>query len=153
MKKGMITAVVIALAAIGTSTAAAHREWQGGYGSGPGNVADISGIHGLDLSAEQAARIRALREAHRRDIRPLQEGLREKGRQLRELWLATAPDRERIMTLQREAHDLRGRLLEKLASYRLEVLQMLTPDQQAKVRAFEAERHRGRMGPAGRLFN
>ena len=150
MKKGMITVAVIVLAAIAASPAtAAHREWQGGYGSEPGNVADIAGIPGLNLSPEQTERIGALREAHRRDIKPLQEQLMGKGRQLRELWLAKTPDRERILALQREVHDLRGRLLEKLAAYRLEVLQMLTPDQQAKVQTFEVERRMGRMGAAG----
>jgi Spy/CpxP family protein refolding chaperone len=149
MKKGMMTAAVIVLAAIAVSPATANREWRGGYGSGPGNVADIAGIAGLDLSPEQTERIGALRESHRRDIKPLQEQLIGKGRQLRELWLATTPERERIMVLQREVHDLRGRLLEKLAAYRLEVLQMLTPEQQAKTRAFETERRIGRMGAAG----
>ena len=150
MKKGMITVAVIVLAAITASPAtAAHREWQGGYGSEPGNVADIAGVPGLNLSPQQTERINALREAHRRDIKPLQEQLMGKGRLLRDLWLAKTPDRERILALQREVHDLRGRLLERLAAYRLEVLQMLTPDQQAKVQTFEAERHMGRMGAAG----
>jgi len=72
-----------------------------------------------------------------------------KGRQLRELWLAQTPDRERILALQQEVHELRGRLLEKLAAYRLEVRQILTPEQQARVQTFEAQRHRGRGGAAG----
>jgi len=97
---------------------------------------------GLNLSPEQTERIDALRAAHRRDIRPLQNA-HGKGKQLRELWLAKTPSKERILSLQREVHDLRGQLLEKLATYRLEVLRMLTPDQQAKVQTFEAERHRG----------
>jgi Spy/CpxP family protein refolding chaperone len=150
MKKGMITVALIILTAIAASPAmAAPREWQGGYGSEPGNVADIAGTPGLNLSGEQAERIGALREAHRRDIKPLQAQLMGKGRQLRELWLARTPDREKILALQREVHDLRGRLLEKLAAYRLDVLQMLTPDQQARVQTFEAERRTGRMGAAG----
>ncbi len=146
-RTAMVVALIVGMA-IGPAPAAAHREWRGGYGSGPGNVADIAGTPGLNLSAEQSERIGALREAHRRDIKPLQEELMGKGRQLRELWLAKTPDREKILALQHEVHNLRGRLLEKLAVYRLGVLQMLTPDQQAKVQAFEAERHRGRMGPA-----
>jgi Spy/CpxP family protein refolding chaperone len=150
MKNELIIAAVIILAAAASSSAmAAHREWQGGYGSGPGNVTDIAGISGLNLSAEQTERIGTLREAHRRDIKPLQEQLMSKSRQLRELWLAKTPDREKVLALQREVHDLRGRLLERLTAYRLEVLQMLTPDQQAKVRTFEVERHMGRMGAAG----
>jgi Spy/CpxP family protein refolding chaperone len=149
MKNGMTIVAAIALAAFAASPATAHREWRGGYGSGPGNVTDIAGISGLNLSAEQTERIGALREAHRRDIKPLQEQLMGKGRQLRELWLAKTPDRERILALQQEVHDLRGRLLEKIAAYRLEVLQMLTPDQRTKVQAFEAQRHMGPMGAAG----
>ncbi len=149
MKKVMIIVAAIVLAAATSPAAAAHREWQGGYGSEPGNVTDIAGIPGLNLSADQAERIGALRQAHRRDIKPLQEQLMGKSRQLRELWLANTPDRDRILALQREVHDLRGRLLEKLTGYRLEVLQMLAPDQQATVRTFEAERRMGRMGAAG----
>ncbi len=150
MKNGMMIVAAIVLAAIAVSPApAAYREWQGGYGSGPGNVTDIAGIPGLNLSAKQTERIGALREAHRRDIKPLQGQLMGKGRQLRELWLAKTPDRERIMALQREVHGLRGRLLEKLTAYHLEVLQMLTPDQRTKVQAFEAQRHMGPMGGAG----
>jgi Spy/CpxP family protein refolding chaperone len=150
MKKVMIivAALVLGVAAAPPSMAA-HREWQGGYGSEPGNVTDIAGIPGLNLSADQTERIGALRQVHRRDIRPLQEQLMGKSRELRELWLAKMPDRERILALQREVHDLRGRLLEKLTGYRLEVLQMLTPDQQAKVQTFEAERRMGRMGADG----
>lgn len=146
MKKRIVTVAAMALALIAASPATAHREWRGGYGSGPGNVADIAGIPGLNLSTEQTQRIAVLRETHRKDIRPLQEQLMGKGRRLRDLWLAKTPDREGILAIQQEVHDLRGRLLEKLATYRLEVLRMLTPDQQAKVQAFEAERHRGRMG-------
>ena len=150
MKKGMIIGAAMALAVIATSSSpAAHREWRGGYGSEPGNVTDIAGIPGLNLSVDQAERIGALRQAHRRDIKPLQEQLIGKGRQLRELWLAKTPDRDRIMALQRDVHDLRGRLLEKLAAYRMEVLQMLTPDQRTKVQDFEAERHMGPTGGAG----
>jgi Spy/CpxP family protein refolding chaperone len=149
MKKGMITVAVIVLAAIAASPATAQREWRGGYGSEPGNVVDIAALPGLNLSVEQTKRIGALQEAHRRDIMPLQEQLRGKGRQLRELWLAKTPDRNKIIALQREVHDLRGRLLEKLAVYRLDVLQMLTPDQRATVRTFEVDRRMGRMGAAG----
>lgn len=147
-KLAMLTALII-MGGIAASPAGAHREWRGGYGSGPGNVEDVAGAPGLNLTAEQAERIGALREVHRRDIRPLQDRLMGKGRQLRELWLAKTPDRERILALQREVHELRGQLLEKLAAYRLEVRQLLTPEQQAKMRAFEAERGMGRMDPAG----
>ncbi len=144
----MVIALIIGTA-IASSAAEGHREWRGGYGTGPGNVADVAGIPGLDLSSEQTERIAVLREAHRQDLKPLQEQLMAKSRQLRELWLARTPDRDRILALQRDVHGLRGRLLEKIATYRLEVLQMLTPDQRTKIQTFEAERHIGQMRDHG----
>ena len=42
MKKVMMIVAVVALAAIVVSPAMADRVWRGGYGSGPGNVANIA---------------------------------------------------------------------------------------------------------------
>jgi Spy/CpxP family protein refolding chaperone len=144
MRKGMILAVAV-LAALLASPALAAREWGEGYGRGPGAARDVASVPGLNLTAEQTEKISVLREAHLREIRPLLGELFGKGKGLREMWLAKTPDRERIMALQREVHDLRGRLLEAFAAYRLEVRQMLTLEQQEKLRAFDAEwqmRHR-----------
>lgn len=146
MMKRITFVAFIALAAIAAAPVMAYRETRAGYGSGPGNFEDIAGAPGLNLSAEQVEKIGALRETHLKDIKPLQMQLFGKGRQLRALWLEQTPDKERILTLQREVQDLRGRLLDKLAAYRLEVHQILAPEQQAKVRVFDAERRMGRMG-------
>lgn len=50
------------------------------------------------------------------------------------------------MALQKEAQGLRDQLTDKRTAYRLEVRQVLTPEQQAKVQAYGTERGMARMG-------
>ena len=146
MKKVMLIVAVIALAAIVASPAMAHRGMGAGYGSGPGDVADIGATRGLDLTAEQTEKINAMRAAHLKDIQPLQDQMYSKSRELRSLWLAATPDKEKIVALQKEAQGLRDQLTDKRTTYRLEVRKILTPEQQAKVQAYGAGRGMARMG-------
>lgn len=146
MKKVMMIVAVIALAAIVSSPAMAYRGMRAGYGSGPGNVADIGAARGLDLTADQTEKINAIRAAHLRDIQPLQDQMYSKSQELRSLWLATTPDRDKITALQKEAQGLRDQLTDKRTTYRLEVRQVLTPEQLAKVQAYATGRGMGRMG-------
>ncbi|MEW6335482.1 MAG: Spy/CpxP family protein refolding chaperone [Thermodesulfobacteriota bacterium] len=149
MKISRIITVLCMAGAIAASPAMAHREMRAGYGSGPGNVEDIAEAQGLDLTAAQRERIDALREAHLREIKPLQEQLYVRGRELRQLWLDRHPDRDSILALQREVRGLRRRLMEKLTTYRLDAWQLLTPEQQEKVRPYGPGRGPGRMGGPG----
>ena len=146
MKKVMTVVAVIALAAIVASPAMAYRGMGAGYGYGPGNVADIGAARGLDLTTEQTQKINALREAHLKDIKPLQDQMYSKNSELRSLWLATTPNQEKILALQKEAQGLRDQLTDKITTYRLEVRQVLTPEQQAKVQAYATGRGMARMG-------
>ena len=145
----MTVITVIVLAAIVASPAMAHREMGVVYGSGPGSVADIAAVRGLDLTSGQTERINALREAHLNDIKPLQDQLFVKGGDLRRLWLARTPDQERIMSLQKEVQGLRNQLMDKLTAYRMEVWQILTPEQQAKIQAYGPGSGMRRMGGPG----
>lgn len=124
----------------------AHREMRAGYGSGPGNVEDIAEKADLGLTAEQKEKIHTLREAHLRDIRPLQERLYVKSRELKALWLAKTPDREGTLSFQREVQALRNQLMEKITTYLLDVRQILTPEQQAKIRSYGPRHRMWRMG-------
>ena len=146
MNKLIMIVAAIALAAIVTSPAMADRGMGAGYGSGPGNVADIAAARGLDLTAEQTEKINAMREAHLKDIQPLREQMRSKSRELRSLWLAATPDREKITAVQKEAQGLRDQLTDKRTTYRLEVRKVLTPEQLTKVRAYGTGRGIGRVG-------
>jgi Spy/CpxP family protein refolding chaperone len=151
MIKRMTVVALIALLALLAAPALADRDMKVGYGSGPGNVEDIAEERGLDLTADQRVKIIALREAHLKDVKPLQEQLFIKSRQLKDLWLARTPDRENILTLQREVQILRNQLMDKLTMYRLDAWQLLTPDQQAKVRSHGPERRPAPLGGPGMM--
>lgn len=137
------------LAVIAAAPVMAHREMRAGYGSGPGNVEDIAEKGDLGLTAEQREKISALREAHLRDIKPLQERLYVKSMELKGLWLAKTPDREGILAFQREVQSLRNQLMDKITTYLLDVGQILTPEQQAKIRSYGPRRRVWRMGGPG----
>jgi len=98
------------------------------------------------LTAEQTEKINAMREAHLKDIQPLRDQVYSKSKELRTLWLAATPDREKITALQKEAQGLRDQLTDKLTTYRLELRKILTPEQLAKVQAYGSGRGMARMG-------
>jgi Spy/CpxP family protein refolding chaperone len=151
MTKKMTVFAVIALAVIIAAPAMAYRDMRVGYGSGPGNVEDIAAERGLDLTAEQKEKINTLRETHLKDVRPLQDQLFVKSRELKDLWLAKTPDRESILALQKEVQALRNQLMEKLTTYRLDAWQLLTSEQQTKVRQHGPERRPLWMGGPGMM--
>ena len=146
MTKRMTVVALITLAAIVAAPAMAHREMRVGYGSGPGNIEDIAAERGLDLTAVQRKKINTLRETHLKDVKPLQDQLYVRSRELKDLWLAKTPDRKSILALQKEVQALRNQLMDKLTTYRLDAWQLLTPEQQAKVRPYGPERRPARVG-------
>jgi Spy/CpxP family protein refolding chaperone len=132
--------------------------WGGGWGrghgrgacaGGPGDDGDIQSIPQLGLTAEQAAKIRDLREAHLKDIKPLRDKMFSMRGELRQLWLQTNPDREKIAAVQKEIRGLRDQMQDKATSQRLTMLNILTPEQKTRVQAFAAEKG---FGPGGRGF-
>jgi Spy/CpxP family protein refolding chaperone len=141
MKKLMTMIAVIALAAIVASPADARRGWEGGYPGG--GYYDIAAAPGLNLTAEQTAQLRNLREAHLRDIQPLQNKLYSKRSELRLLWLQQSPDQGKITAADREIRALRDQLQDKMTSHRLATFKILTPEQQTKLQAYGAGRGYG----------
>lgn len=146
MKKIMTVAAVIALAAVVASPAMAYRGMRGGYERGPGNFAQMDVTRGINLTPEQTEKINALREAHLKNVKPIQDQLYAKGGDLRNLWLAKTPDQEKILALQKEVQNLRGQMMEKTTIYRLEARKVLTPEQLAKVQSYGMGRGMDRMG-------
>jgi len=133
----VITVVaVIALAAVVASPAMAYRGMAGGFDRGPGGYAMMDPARGLDLTAEQTEKINALREAHLKEIKPLQDQLYAKNGDLRLLWLAKTPDQEKILALQKEGRAIRDQLMDKMTAYRIEARKILTPEQLAKTQSY-----------------
>jgi Spy/CpxP family protein refolding chaperone len=163
MKRTLVILATLLLFTVGT--ASVLHAWRGGpeggmgYGGAPYGAVMLADPN-LDLTTEQAARINALDEKYLREIKPLKEQLYGKGGELRSAWLQATPDRIKISDLQKDVANLRGQMREKINAHRLDVFNVLTPEQQTKVRAYDARRDygagkgmRGRGGMTGAPSN
>lgn len=150
MKKVVLTlmAVLVITALTTTSFAYAWGQgmWGGGRGPGYGNCqsGDLQGLAALNLTADQEAKIKSLREAQLNEVKPLQDKMFSKRGELRLLWLQQNPDKEKIVAVQKEIRSLRDQLQDKQTNNRLVVLKVLTPEQQTKIQAFGAGRGFGK---------
>jgi len=157
MKKIVIIGLSLILAMI--LVAAVAMAWGPGFGRGvgmgpgygpPGNVF-------ANLTPEQSAKIQALQQAHLQGITPVQQELLAKGTELRSLSLNPNADPAVITAKQKEIWDLRSKFQEMTNNLRLQIREVLTPDQQAQFDTFGPRRGMGPrmgfgpgMGPMGR---
>lgn len=151
MKRTLLAVFVLALSlALAGAAFAQGRGMRGGPGMGP--MCDMTRIPGLNLSADQSAKINALQAAHLKDALPVRNQLQIKRLELRQLWLEKSPDQAKIEAKQKEIQDLRSQLFSKQTSYRLAALKELTPEQQDKVKAasWGCPRFSGKGSPRGR---
>jgi len=157
MKKVVLTIMAVLVIVALTTTSFAYGWGQGmrggrGPGYGPCQSGDVQGLAGLNLTADQEAKMRSLREAQLKEAKPLQDKMFSKRGELKLLWLQQQPDQEKIVTVQKEIRSLRDQLQDKQTNHRLTVLKVLTPEQQTKVQAFGAGRGFGKgrgFGPGG----
>ncbi|MFA6413125.1 MAG: Spy/CpxP family protein refolding chaperone [Syntrophales bacterium] len=145
MKKVVLTLMAVLVIAALTTTSFAYAWGQGmrgGRGPGYGNCqnGDVPGWAGLNLTADQEAKIKSLREAQLTEAKPLQDKMFSKRGELKLLWLQQNPDQQKIVAVQKEIRSLRDQLQDKQTNHRLAVLKVLTPEQQTKVQAFGAGR-------------
>ncbi len=141
MKKLVMTVVavlaVVALTAsvyaIGPGCGRGHGGKQcygGGFRGG-----DIGSVPGINLTAEQTEKIDALREAHMTDIKPLADQMFSKRGDLKLLWLKKNPDQKKIAETNKEIRALRDQMEDKMTAHRLEMMNVLTPEQQKILKA------------------
>lgn len=110
-----------------------ERGWGRGPGMGPCGGYKASLLAGLGLTDEQEVKIAALREAHLKEVKPLQDKIFSKRGDLRLLWLERTPDQAKIIATEKELRQLHNELDEKRAQHRLAVYNVLTPEQRAKI--------------------
>jgi zinc resistance-associated protein len=139
---GMVAVLTLGLVA---STAMA---WGPGYGRGQGYGLQYGCPAVSNLTAEQTSRIQAIQQANFQEITPLREQLFAKRTELRNLWVTQNPDQAKITALQKDMLNIRAQLQEKSNNARLEVREVLTPEQQAQIAAYGPGMGRmgGRMG-------
>lgn len=152
MKKATLTST-LALAGVLLLTVAASDLFAMGYGRGGGQwggrgggpCIDGSGpgASGLGLTAEQTAKMKELRDAQQKEVTPLRDKMINKRSELKLLWLQANPDRDRINAVQKEMRTLRDKMQDEMTAYRLDMLKVLTPEQQARFQAAGARRGYG----------
>lgn len=145
MKKTIL--IVLAITILATTSLVFAQGWGrgAGMGYGPGmwgtSPPYASGwcpgawAAGLNLTQEQLQKMQNLRESYWKEVAPLQNELMSKRLELRSLWLQANPDQDRILAKQREINLLQANVQEKATKHRLEMRQILTPEQQAKLGA------------------
>jgi len=139
MKKWTISLAIL-LAIAFASTGFAYGPWGRGHdGRCVAGGKEFAGEKALNLTPEQTAKIRDLREGHLKEVKPLQDKLFGKRGEVRLLWLQQTPDKDKIQALQKEIRDIRGEIQDKKTSHRLEVFtNVLTPEQRTQAQAFGA---------------
>jgi Spy/CpxP family protein refolding chaperone len=141
MKKLVMTLVAVIIVTVFAASALAFRQG-GGRGSGlrPYDGFDPAVLAQLNLTVEQAAKISAFRDAFLKDTKPLRNMMFSKRDDLRLLWLQQSPDQDKILALQKEIRVLKDQLQEKRDVYRLNVYNVLTPEQKEKLKSYEPGR-------------
>jgi Spy/CpxP family protein refolding chaperone len=143
MKKIIVAVFVLTLVA--SSGFAMAQGWGKGEGMGPGHHGPGGWTSALNLSPEQNLKMQELRESHFKETIPLRNEIMSKRLELRTLWAKTNPDEAKILAKQKEVNALMGQLQEKATKHRLEMRQILTPEQRAKLGTFPGRR--GGFGP------
>jgi Spy/CpxP family protein refolding chaperone len=147
MKKMVIIGLSLVLG-LGLMVVAVKAQGPGfgrGFGMGPGY--GPPGNLFASLAPEQSAKIQSLQQAHLQAIAPLQQEMLAKGTEMRNLSLNPNADPAMIGAKQKEIWDLRSRFEEMTNSLRLQIREVLTPEQQAQFDTFGPRRGMGpRMG-------
>jgi Spy/CpxP family protein refolding chaperone len=107
-----------------------------GPGYDPCARCDFQGPAGLNLTAEQTAKIKEMRETQRKEVKPILEQMFTKRDELRKLWLEPNPDQVKITAVQKEMRSLRDQMEDRMTAYRLEAAKILTPEQKEKIGSF-----------------
>jgi Spy/CpxP family protein refolding chaperone len=147
MKKILIIglSLILGLGILVVTVMAQGQGFGRGFGMGPGY--GPPGNFFANLTPEQAAKIQALQQAHLQAIAPLQQELLAKGTELRSLSFDPNSDPAVIGTKQKEIWGLRSELQNMTNNLRLQIRELLTPEQQAQFDTFGPGRGMGpRMG-------
>lgn len=151
MKKVTLTVMaVLFVAAVATSAFAFGCGRGPGYG--PCGRGDFQGPAGWNLTPEQTAQFKAMREAQWTEMKPLREQMFTMRDAIRKLWLEPSPSQEKIAAAQKDMRSLRDKIEDKTTAFGLDALKTLTTEQQDKIRSSFSERGFGTrrgMGPGG----
>jgi Spy/CpxP family protein refolding chaperone len=152
MKKVTLTFMALLFVAAVATSAFGFGWGRGpGFGRGPCAGGDFGGS-GLELTADQKAKLSEMQDAQFKELKPITEQMRTKRDELRKLWLETSPDQAKITAAQKEMNGLRDQMQDRMTAFRLDALKVLTPEQKDKMKTAISGRGFGPgrgMGPGG----
>jgi|GEM_PF-541175 len=130
---GLLLAVFISTSAFAFGEGRGHG---GGKKYGCGEMFMLAGFKNLNLTAEQKASLEALKEGYKKEAQPLREKMMTKRGELRALWLEDNPDAAKIKAAQKEMSLLRDQMTDKMTTFRLSAIALLTPEQKGELQRF-----------------
>jgi len=141
-----LAALVVALAALGTTLSAQAPEAGPGRGRGPmrGGPMQGHGFKGLNLTTDQQAKVKAIHESHQAAFKAKGDAAQAAHKALFEGLANAATDTAALKALHDRASAAQFDLLLERRAVRQEVLPLLTAEQKAQF-----EKHPGGMGPRG----
>ena len=89
-------------------------------------------LNSLNLDAAQKEKVRRLRASYLKEKEPLRTQLYSMRMELKLLWMQIPADPVKIKSKQKEIHDLKWKLKEKITDYHLAFREILTPEQLSK---------------------
>lgn len=136
-KAATIIGTLVLVVALAMPVLAYDRGWGKGRGMGIGPTGrQAPCCENLpNLTPEQSAKLKELREQHDKEALPLKNELTAKRAELRNLWLQDNPDEAAIKAKQQEINDLRDKLQDTMTGHRLEAGKILTPEQRAQLQS------------------
>jgi len=130
MKKLLMIMAVFFLVAAVAVPSFAYRGWRGQGDSPCGN---ITRIPGLNLTADQKAKVTEMQKNHLKDVKPLRDKMFSKQGDLRLLWLEKNPDQAKITAADKEIRSIRDQIHDKRTDYQWAVYKLLTPEQRERL--------------------
>lgn len=114
---------------------------------GPDGGDKIQNLDRLNLTPEQQAKLKDLRDTFRKETVFLRNDIKIKRLELQTLWTVPKPEKDKIIAKQKELMDLVTQLMTKGVDFRLEIRGTLTPEQAAQVGLWgPGMGHKGRLG-------
>ncbi len=136
MKKIIIAILAFAVLATGVLFAiaqTANGDKNGGWGRRGGHHRGGMMLRGLDLTEDQKAQMKQIREASKAKTQPLREALKANRQKLHELAAAGSFDEAAVTALANEQAGLSAQLIVERARVHSQTAALLTAEQKAKV--------------------
>ncbi|MCX8116794.1 MAG: Spy/CpxP family protein refolding chaperone [Desulfobacterota bacterium] len=128
MKKRWVFVSLMVLVILAAGSAYAYGPGCGPCWKGPWGEAWAAG-KGVDLTPDQKAKLQELRQKFTSETAKLRGELLTKRLELQSLWTNPKADPKAIAEKERELRELQNQMREKGLQHRLEVRQILTPEQ------------------------